>query len=142
MIGATAQLEAAHFVLDAKEGRGPEGTRNAIQRHLDDGTLPDTVVIHIGTNAPLRQENLDAILALLVDRTVVMLTLHAPGIDYIDANNDLIRSLPERYPNVKVADWDALVDSGAFTMLPDGIHLSEEARAPYVQLIIDTIAAA
>lgn len=142
MIGAIAELEAAGFVLDAKEGRGPEGARNAIQRHLDDGTLPDTVVIQVGTNAPLRQEELDAILDLLVGRTVVMLTVHAPDIAYIDANNQLIRALPEQYPNVKVADWDALVDGGTVTLTPDGIHLGQDGPAPYVQLILDTLAAA
>jgi hypothetical protein len=114
--------------------------RLAIQQHVDDGTLPETVVIQVGTNAPLRQEELDAILDLLVGRTVVVLTVHA-DIAYIDANNELIRSLPERYPNVKVADWDALVDSGAFTMMPDGINLSEEGRALYVQLILEALAA-
>lgn len=141
MIGAIAELEAAGFVLDAKEGRGPEGARLAIQRHLDDGTLPDTVVIQVGTNAPLRQEELDAILDLLAGRTVVMMTVHAPDIAYIDANNELIRSLPERYPNVKIADWDVLVDGGSVTLTPDGIHLGEYGPAPYVQLILDTLAA-
>ncbi|MEQ1699852.1 MAG: hypothetical protein ABMA25_07075 [Ilumatobacteraceae bacterium] len=140
MIGAIAELEAAGFVLDAKEGRGPEGAKNAIQRHLDDGTLPDTVVIQIGTNAPLQQEELDAILELLAGRTVLMMTVHA-DIQYIDANNALIRALPERYPNVKVADWDALVDGGTVTLTPDGIHLGQYGPAPYVQLILDTLAA-
>lgn len=141
MIGAIAELEAAGFVLDAKEGRGPEGAKNAIQRHLDDGTLPDTVIIQVGTNAPLQQEELDEILGLLAGRTVLMLTVHAPDIAYIDANNALIRALPERYSNVKVADWDALVDAGTVTLTPDGIHLGQYGAAPYVQLILDTLAA-
>lgn len=140
MIGATTELRAAGFVVDAKEGRGPEGARLAIQRHLDDGTLPDTVVIQVGTNAPLRQEEIDAILDLLVGRTVVMLTVHAPDIAYIDANNELIRALHERYPNVTVADWDAAVDGGSITLTSDGIHLGQFGAAPYVQLIVDALA--
>lgn len=142
MVGATNELQAAGFVVDAKEGRGQEGAKNAIQRHLDDGTLPDTVVIQVGTNAPLTQGDLDEILGLLGGRTVVMLTVHADGIDYIDANNALIRALPEQYPNVKIADWDALVDGGTVTLTPDGIHLGQFGPAPYVQLILDTLAAA
>lgn len=141
MIGAIAELEAAGFVLDTKEGRGPEGVKNAIQRHLDDGTLPDTVVIQVGTNAPLRQRDLDEILGLLAGRTVLMMTVHAEDIAYIDANNALIRALPEQYPNVKVADWGALVDGGTVTLTPDGIHLGQYGRAPYVQLILDALAA-
>lgn len=143
MLGAIAQLQGAGFVVEAKEGRGPQGVVDVLQGHLDNGTLPDTVVVHVGTSAPLVEADLDAMLELLVGRDVVVVTVYA-DLGYIDANNVLIRALPERYPNVKIADWAAAVESGQITgLFPDGIHIgTDEARVAYVQLVLAVLSEA
>ncbi|MGB8859207.1 MAG: hypothetical protein WCC60_08125, partial [Ilumatobacteraceae bacterium] len=135
MLGATQALQQLGFEVDAVEGRGTEGVALSIDRLRDHGTLPDTVVLHVGTNAPLRDGELEAIIDRLADRSAIVVTVH--GRAWADANNAIIRALPERYTNVRIADWDQAVADGTITGLtPDGVHLdTAAARDGYAALI-------
>ena len=55
-------------------------------------------------------------------------------------NNELIFSLPSRYPNVQLIDWNTAVGSCPGDCLyEDGIHLPPDGRRYYAQLIFDQI---
>ncbi len=141
MAGASSQLQAAGVLVQVKEGRGPEGVKNAVILLRDGGDIGagTTIVIQVGTNAPLNQTELDAIMTDVPTDVagVVFMTIHA-AIDYVPANNELIRAMPSKYPNVSVIDWDA--KSAEVQLCADGIHISCNGSAPaifYTNLILE-----
>ncbi len=51
------------------------------------------------------------------------MTVHADR-SWIAPNNDLIRALPDRYPNVVVLDWDQIATT-CDCLTADGIHVED-----------------
>lgn len=140
MAGAVSQLESAGVMVQVNEGRGPEGVTIALMqlRNTGDVGAGTTIVIQVGTNAPLTQSELDAIMVEVpVDAAgVVFMTVHA-GTAYVPGNNELIRAMPDKYPNVSVIDWD--VKAAEVKLCEDGIHISCNGPAPatfYTNLIL------
>ena len=141
MAGATSQLQSAGVLVQVKEGRGPEGVKNAVILLRDAGDLGagTTIVVQVGTNGPLSQSDLDAIMAEVPAdaAAVVFMTIHADIAD-VPRNNELIRAMPSKYPSVSVIDWD--VKSAEVQLCADGIHISCNGSAPatfYTNLILE-----
>ncbi len=141
MAGAASQLQAAGVLVQVKEGRGPEGVKNAVilLRDAGDVGVGTTIVIQVGTNAPLTQSELDAIMVEVPTDAagVVFMTIHA-DIEYVPANNELIRAMLPKYPNVSVIDWD--VKAAEVELCADGIHISCNGSGPatfYTNLILE-----
>ncbi len=141
MAGAVSQLESAGVFVQVKEGRGPEGVKNAVIQLRDAGDVGagTTIVIQVGTNAPMSGSDLDAIMVEVPTDAagVVFMTIHA-DIEYVPANNELIRALPDKYPNVSVIDWD--VKAAEVELCADGIHISCNGSGPatfYTNLILE-----
>ncbi len=140
MVGAQPLLEGAGVLVQAREGRGPEGVKNAVIQLRDNGDvgLGSTIVIQVGTNAPLNQRELDAIMVEMPTGTaeVVFMTIRA-DIEYIPRNNELLKGMATLYPNVSVIDWDA--ESAQVELCPDGIHISCNGAEPakfYANLLL------
>lgn len=141
MVGAQPLLEGAGVFVQAREGRGPEGVKNAVIQLRDAGDVGvgSTIVIQVGTNAPLRQSELDAIMVEMPAGVsgVVFMTLQAPDIAYVAGNNELLTGMAALYPNVRIIDWD--VESEQVELCSDGIHISCNGSAPakfYANLIL------
>ncbi len=141
MLGALPQLQAGGFFVDALKSR--QGTQMAelIEAYNANNQLGQTVVIQIGTNGGVDQTTFDRIMAQLTPDEhpqVVFLTVTAPR-NWTAGNNEQIRSLPSRYPNVTVLDWEAA--AGAISLCRDGIHLvcGTGAEQFYANLIFEAI---
>jgi hypothetical protein len=139
MVGAKPQLEAAGVLVNAKENRGPEGVKNAILQLVESGDigLGTTLVIQVGTNAPVSDKEFDAIMSAVPADVagVVFLTLRA-DVDWVPGNNEKINALPSRYANVRILDW--ATESQQIGLCPDGIHItcSIQALDFYANLIL------
>jgi len=73
---------------------------------------------------------------------VIFLTVRADAF-WIDGNNQLIRALPDKYPHVRVIDWEQ--QSRQVELCPDGAHLLCGGPGPatfYAQLIFNEIGVA
>ncbi len=143
MAGAKPLLESSGLLVQVKEGRGPEGVKNAVILLRDAGDIGagTRIVIQVGTNAPLTQSELDAIMTEVPAEGggVVFLTIHA-DIEYVPANNELIRAMPAKFPNVSVIDWD--VKAADVQLCEDGIHISCNGAEPatfYTNLILEAL---
>jgi peptidoglycan/LPS O-acetylase OafA/YrhL len=138
MVGAKVQLQSGGLLVDAKENRGPEGVKNAILNRKKAGDIGKgtTVVVQVGTNAPVSKDQLEAILAAvpLDAKGVVFMTVHAP-VAWVPDNNVAIKALPDAHKNVRVIDWDA--ESSKTKLCPDGIHVTCNKEAPvfYANLV-------
>jgi hypothetical protein len=140
MVGARTLLESAGVFVQAKEGRGPEGVKNAVILLRDAGDIGagTSIVIQVGTNAPMTASELDAIMAQVPAEsgTVYFMTLRA-DLAYVPDNNLLLEALPAKYPNVQVIDWETA--SSSVQLCPDGIHISCNGGEPakfYTNLIL------
>ncbi len=133
MLGATEQLQAGGFAVNASESRQGEAQVDVLSLLGLAGQIGETVVLQIGTNGPVDDAVFDDIMTVLADvDRVVFLSVHAPGKGWIAPNNALIFGLPGRYPNVSVLDWDGLVESGQVPGLAgDGIHLGTPAAQQF-----------
>ena len=138
MEGARESLEARGIAVYARESEQIYLVTPVVEELAAAGTLPDRVVVHLGTNDAFRGTQLNSLMNALsgVDR-VVVLTVHAPGVGWVVANNEQIRALPATYPNVTVLDWDADTANCVGNCLAaiDQTHLSEDGVPFYVNAI-------
>ncbi len=137
MLGAKPQLENAGFVVDASEARQASDVIEVVRRLRADGQLGNTVVIHVGTNGEVTNNDLAAIMTNLPPdevSSVWFLTDYADK-PWIAANNQRIIALARSYTNVHVGYW---YDVAATLpgMATDRIHLqSSEAKQAYANVI-------
>jgi peptidoglycan/LPS O-acetylase OafA/YrhL len=143
MKGATRQLQAGGFLVNAEESRQGQAMVDTVGQLRASGQIGDTIVIQMGTNGPVADATYDAMMSNLPPSAVphvVFLTVHAPR-GWIAANNARIWALPSRYPNVTILDWDGLVTNGQIPgMSGDGIHLrTDSAKQTYANYIFGVI---
>ncbi|HEY3484442.1 MAG TPA: acyltransferase family protein, partial [Ilumatobacteraceae bacterium] len=90
MLGAAGQLTAGGYFVDAVVSRAfVNGLEQVIQLHAQ-GMLGDVVVVHLGTNGPIKQADMDRMMSELAGvRRVVLLTNHLDK-SYTAGNNAMI----------------------------------------------------
>src|SRR5438046_477417 len=72
-VGASVMLGGAHALaralgvgdIDAEAGRTAGEVLGVLQERADDGRLGPTVVVHVGNNGPLKQQDMDGIMRVL-----------------------------------------------------------------------------
>ena len=140
MLGASEQLKALDFVVDAKESRSFINGLDLILTLEQEGRLGDAVVVHLGTNGPINSGEMTRMMDALVDvPQVLLLTIDVPR-DYTAGNNALIYETVAAYPNVELLDWAGLVRSCPGDCLyDDGFHLRPDGQDYYALLIGNTL---
>ncbi|MFT3852605.1 MAG: acyltransferase family protein [Ilumatobacteraceae bacterium] len=143
MQGATNQLAAGGFNVDAQQSRQGLDIAAIVEAHRAAGDIGSIVVIQAGTNGSVSDATYDRIMASLpADQTpyVFFLTVRAPK-GWIDGNNERIDALPERYPNVHVIDWYDLSAANGVKFCADGFHIAcgNGAAQTYANLIFEAI---
>jgi peptidoglycan/LPS O-acetylase OafA/YrhL len=139
MVGARSQLQGQGVLVNAEENRGPNAVRDVVAGLVDQGVIGEgtTVVVQVGTNGPVTDEQFDAIVAAVPSNAagIVVMTVRA-DLEWIDGNNERIGALPARHPNVTVLDWNG--QSQGVELCPDGVHItcSVEATNFYANLIL------
>ncbi len=81
MLGGADALRAAipGIDVDAVESRQFHEAPGILALRAQAGTLPGTVVVHLGTNGSLRGDTCDALVASLGDRRVILVNLSVPA---------------------------------------------------------------
>lgn len=143
MLGAQPQLEAGGFTVYAKASQQADWTATVIAELRAAHSIGSTIVVQVGTNGPVTADDYDAIMAQLPANevpTVVFLTVHAQK-SWIALNNELVRELPARYPNVTSLDWEGLAAQIADELSSDGgVHLrTDYAKQFYANYIFSAI---
>ena len=110
MLGAAENLAERGVMVDA-EVRPPDDDYLPIAQALAaQGGFGDVVVVHLGTNGGFSESTMTAFFdALAGVPRVIVLNVHADRV-WTQHNNELLATLPARYPNVKLVDWNNLVD--------------------------------
>ncbi|MGH2686737.1 MAG: acyltransferase family protein, partial [Actinomycetota bacterium] len=118
----TAQ-SAGNVYIDARVARQADEGIDALQGYRDRGELArfSAVVIHLGTNGPLRNEHF-ARLAQLVEGVprVVVVNVRVPRRWEGESNGTIGGSVPQ-HPAMRLADWYAASGEPG-TLGSDGVH--------------------
>lgn len=142
MLGAADELKASGFTVDAAESRSFVRGLDVVQALLDRGQLPQELVIHLGTNGPITNDQMDQMMSLVVDVPKVLLVQNVvPEGSYDEENNLLMINAASGLPNVEVLYWDGLAQQcQGDCIYQDGIHLKSTGAAYYTTLIETVLA--
>ena len=144
LILAESCLLERGFDVDSEESRpvgsGPE------ELAAYGTSLPDRVLIHLGTNGGAYAEDYDAIMDVLgEERIVTFATIQLPN-DYDrytfeDRTNEAIYALTDRYPNVRIFDWFTASEANPDWLYADGFHPNLEGCDAYADLAAEVVRA-
>lgn len=90
------------------------------------------VVLNMGNNNVLSEEQVVAIFEALKEQSRVILVNTAVPRPWRDGNNALISQVSGRYSNVRVVDWAEISSGHPEYFAPDGVHLVGTGVAIYV----------
>jgi len=125
--------------IDAAVSRQPSEIARHVNLRRRQGRLATDIVIHMGTNGPIRRQDLELILDSLRDRRrVVIVNLHVPR-RWMKPNNLMIADIIKDYPNVRLADWDATSLGHREYFVRDGVHLTFAGIRAFASMIKRTL---
>jgi peptidoglycan/LPS O-acetylase OafA/YrhL len=100
------------------------------------GHLRPVVLVHLGTNGYITEDQLRQILSLLTDaKRVLLVNTHVPR-RWMDVNNELIDHVASDYQNVVVVDWHGASDGHPNYFVSDGVHLNVMGQRVFVAEIM------
>jgi len=138
MLSATPGLLSTmpDIEIDAAISRNIREDIEVIRQRRDAGTLGDVVVLHIGNNGVVTNDQFAEIMDLLsaVPR-VVWMNLKVPDRHWEETNNNLFAANVPYYPNATLIDWHSAGESHPEIFLEDGIHLEPAGYQYYAGLI-------
>jgi len=105
-----------------------------------EGLLGDVVAVHLGTNGPITQSEMDELMAALADVPQVMLITTAlpdePRYAYKNDNNGLIYDTVATHPNATLVDWGGLAAACVGDCFyADGIHMKSTGAQYYADVV-------
>ena len=140
-LGANEQLNEAfpHGLIDTMGERQAPAALASLQDYIDEGVVGDQVVISIGTNGVLTDEDMKAFLDAVGDeRELWYVNLRSPNAKDID-NNALIDEYVSKNENMHLIDWNSATEGHEDWLIEDGIHLTWDGRDAFAKLIVDTM---
>ena len=104
---------------------------------LHDGKLlRQAVVVHLGTNGYVYEDQLRQILSALKDcKRVVLVNTHVPR-RWMEANNELIDKVAPDFPNVVVVRWSDVSEGQPDYFVSDGVHLTDRGQRAFIANIM------
>jgi peptidoglycan/LPS O-acetylase OafA/YrhL len=121
-------------LVNARIGRQADELLEVILK--DKASAPvGTVVLNMGNNGALTQEQVIGIFEALSESEKVIVVNTAVPRGWRDENNRLIAEIAQQYPNISVVDWNLASADHPEYFAPDGVHLVPEGVAAYISEI-------
>ena len=139
MAGAASPLKAAGFTVDAQESRQFGDYLPQLQALKASGQTPEVVVVHLGTNGNINENDARDFFDLLADVPTVIVLRNWVDRSWTESNNELINAIDGEYANVTAGWWDTLAPEcpGDCYAAADGFHLSADGADYYTALITE-----
>jgi lysophospholipase L1-like esterase len=135
MLGARPELRAAGIRTNAAESRQFAAMVDLVEKARAKGRLADVVVVHGGTNGPIRERDLRRLVRATRGSILVLVNDHVPRA-WERRNNKLLAAVASGHADVHVVDWDALASRRPRWLYDDGTHLRPgAAREGYARLL-------
>lgn len=138
MLGAKWALKNRGIAVDAAVSRQASSAGRLVSRRGD--RLPQSVVVHLGTNGTLRRDDCDAVMRQAgAGRTVYWMTIAAKR-SWVAGNNRVIRACVRDHPGrASLIDWAWAAGRHPEWLYADGIHLRPAGAKAYARLIADAV---
>src|SRR5262245_7281930 len=135
MLGARTQLRARGIRVDAVVSRQYAAGAALIASMAADGTLPRTVIVHLGNNGYLERADCDRIARSAgPSRRVFLISLKVPR-GWRAVNNARLRACARAHDNAQLIGWyEASADHPGW-FASDGYHLTSSGAGAYARLI-------
>ncbi len=126
VLGAAGVLDERGYLVNAEVNRPLVDLVADVEAVVGGGLDPDIVVLHVGTNGPIRRDDLERLLAATADvPNVIVINAHADR-DWIGPNNALLAEIDRPDDNFIMVDWATLAtECPGPCFAADGIHLTE-----------------
>ena len=143
LIGDSVMVGAAPTVLeefgdraniDAKVSRQAADITPVIEALKANSVLAPTVVVQVGINGTVTEQNLRDIVGAVEGRRIFIINARVPR-SWEQGNNQLLDELVPKLDNASVIDWYSKSDGHRDWFLDDGVHLTEVGRKAYADLI-------
>ena len=133
ILGIKSELAENYSVglVNARVGRQASELLTEILRDID-GAPTGPVVLNMGNNNALTEEQVMGILEALRNQSKVILVNTAVPRPWRESNNDLISEVAARFSNVRVIDWASISEGHPEYFAPDGVHLVPTGVGIYV----------
>jgi len=138
MLGAQSSLHrflGDRLQMDANVSRHFSEGLDVVRRLHDAGQLGDEVVIHLGTNGSVPEDQLDEMMQLLSGVKRVVLVNTRGDRPWEQPDNDAIAAAVPRYPNAVLLDWYTAASQHPEFLVEDGVHLSNAGQAYYSLMV-------
>lgn len=148
MIGDSIMLDAAPDLkeelpgcyIDAMQNRQASECVDLAAVLRNEGHVNHTVVISLGTNAPLSRGDIEAILYELgSDVSVFWVNLFGRTVTWENESNQLLRDLSEEYSNLTIINWRDLIIDHPEWLWEDAEHPNYDGSKIFSQLIRESL---
>nr|WP_228372710.1 acyltransferase family protein [Demequina maris] len=129
------------IAVDAEVGRQFATGVDRIERLARKGRLRDYVVVALGTNGAVPQDEMDRLLEAVEGRPVVLVTPYGDR-SWMDGSQRAVRAAARSRRDVVVADWQRAVERDPSVLGSDGIHPDEDGARVFARLIKRALAQA
>lgn len=141
MLGAAPTLLATFgdtATIDAEVGRQAADLAPVLRQLGLEGRLASTVVVQVGINGTVTEDDLRAIADAVGGRRLLVINARVPR-SWEAGNNALVASVVPDLPNAAVVDWYTASGPHGDWFLDDKVHLTDQGRAGYARAIDDAV---
>ena len=141
MLGAASWLAGSipNIDLDSQVGRQASAAIAILEDRLEQGQLGQIVLVHIGNNGTLSNDQFEQIMSIAgPDRQVIFVNTEVPR-DWQDSNNAVLAAGAARHANVTLIDWHGITKDHPELFAKDHIHLNGAGAELYTRLIVDAV---
>jgi len=138
MLEAEAELAAvvSDLSLDAVIGRQSGATLEAVRAFRDTNRLGDEIVLQVGNNGPVTNNEIDQFMSLFSGASRVLVVNVKADREWESQNNELLAERVADWPNAVLVDWNSVASTDPEGLLSDGVHLQPAGVDLYTRLIL------
>jgi hypothetical protein len=134
MLGAASALAHKGFEVDARCARNPAEGLQLVRQRSRRGTLPEIVVLALGTNIAISTRDIGRMLRTIGHRRTLMLV--TPFRSWHPFHTQPMRRVAHRHPKwVKLIDWSARATGNRQWFWSDGTHLRPTGVEVYSRML-------
>jgi peptidoglycan/LPS O-acetylase OafA/YrhL len=141
ILGIRSLLESYEPVdlINARVGRQLPELIDVVR--VDVRSVPESIaIVNLGNNGAIREEQVRELFELLKDQPYFIVVNAAVPRGWREANNEIIASMIDEYPNGRLVDWSRISSDRPEYFAPDGVHLVPTGANVYVSAILEILA--
>lgn len=142
MIGGAPALHerlGSSGYIDAKKNRRFSEAAAIAHEMRDQGRLGRVVIVHLGNNGLVRNEDIDGLMREVSGVQNVLFVTVRVNRAWEGSVNDTLRAAARRYRTIRVVDWHAYSEGHTEWFYSDGTHLTRNGAEEYAKLLSGSI---